>query len=155
MPEQLLTVAFLTGFLAATLRMATPILITALGEMFAERSGIMNLGIEGIMILGAFAGFAVAFLAGNLWMGLLGGGLAGALLGLIMGIASTRFQGNQTVAGLGIWIVCQGMSSFLNRSVFGVNAERPTVTTFAAVRIPWLADIPIVGDTLFNQNALV
>ncbi len=155
MIEQMLSIAFLTGFLAATLRMATPILITALGEMVAERSGIMNLGIEGILILGAFTGFAVAYKTGNLWIGLLCGGLAGAILGLVMGIAATRYRANQIVAGLGIWILCQGLGSFLNRTVFGLGVERPELNTFPILPIPLLSGIPILGSTLFSQNILV
>lgn len=155
MIEQMLTIAFLTGFLAATLRMATPILITALGEMVAERSGVMNLGIEGILILGAFTGFAVAYKTGNLWIGLLFGGLAGAILGLVMGVAATRYRANQIVAGLGIWILCQGLGSFLNRTVFGLGVERPELITFPSLPIPLLSGIPILGPTLFSQNILV
>jgi simple sugar transport system permease protein len=155
MIEQMLSIAFMTGFLAATLRMATPILITALGEMVAERSGIMNLGIEGILILGAFTGFTVAYKTGNLWIGLLCGGLAGAILGLVMGIAATRYRANQIVAGLGIWILCQGLGSFLNRTVFGLGVERPELNTFPTLPIPLLSGIPVLGPTLFSQNILV
>jgi simple sugar transport system permease protein len=155
MLQEIISIAFITGFLAATLRMASPILITALGEMVTERAGIMNLGIEGIMILGAFTGFSTAFLTGNLWLGFLFGGLAGMLFGLIMGIASVRYRANQIVAGLGIWILCQGLSSLLNRRVFGISASRPEITTFQPVAIPILSEIPILGDTLFSQNLIV
>jgi simple sugar transport system permease protein len=155
MLQEIISIAFITGFLAATLRMASPILITALGEMVTERAGIMNLGIEGIMILGAFTGFSTAFLTGNLWLGFLFGGLAGMLFGLIMGIASVRYRANQIVAGLGIWILCQGLSSLLNRRVFGISASRPEITTFQPVAIPVLSEIPILGDTLFSQNLIV
>lgn len=154
MIEQILTVTFLTGFLAATLRMAVPILITALGEMVAERSGVMNLGIEGIMILGAFSAFTVAYQTGNLWLGLLCGGLTGALLGLVMGVASVRFAANQVVAGLGIWIFCQGLASLLNRSIFSQAPDRP-METFSALPIPGLSRLPILGEALFSQNILV
>lgn len=155
MLEQLLSVTFIAGFLAAMLRLATPILITALGEMVAERSGVMNLGVEGIMVVGAFAGFAVAFHTGNLWLAFLGGGLAGALLGLVMAVMSIRFYANQIVAGLGIWILCQGLSSFLNRRFFGVVNSPLTVDVLEPISIPLLNRIPILGETLFNQNLVV
>jgi len=155
MLEQILSVTFLTGFLAAMFRMATPILITALGEMVTERSGIMNLGIEGIMIIGAFTGFTVSYQTGSLALGLLAGGLAGALLGLVMAVASVRYHANQIVAGLGIWILCQGASSFLNRRLFGITESRPAIATFSAIPIPGLAQIPILGESLFNQNLIV
>jgi general nucleoside transport system permease protein len=155
MLEQMLTITFITGILAATIRMATPILITALGEMISERAGILNLGIEGIMIVGAFFGFWISFISGNLWLGLLSGGLAGALFGLIMGIASIRYRANQIVTGLGIWILCSGLSSFLNRRVFGIGSDNRHIVTLEPVRIPFLSEIPIVGETLFNQNIIV
>jgi general nucleoside transport system permease protein len=155
MLEQMLTITFITGILAATIRMATPILITALGEMISERAGILNLGIEGIMIVGAFFGFWISFISGNLWLGLLSGGLAGALFGLIMGIASIRYRANQIVTGLGIWILCSGLSSFLNRRVFGIGSYNRHIVTLEPVRIPFLSEIPIVGETLFNQNIIV
>jgi len=94
MLDKILTISFFTGFLAATLRMMVPILVTALGEMISERSGIMNLGIEGILVVGAFAGFYAAFISGSLLIGFLVGGLAGLLLGWMMGVASVRFQAN-------------------------------------------------------------
>ncbi|MFB0546355.1 MAG: ABC transporter permease [Anaerolineae bacterium] len=155
MLQQILSVVFLTGFLASTLRMAAPILIAALGEMFSERSGIMNLGIEGIMILGAFTGFTVAFHTGSLWLGFISGGLAGAILGLAMGILAVRYHANQIVAGLGIWIFCQGLSSFLNRRVFGIVEVRPTVSVFSPISVPLFSKIPILGHTIFNQNVIV
>ncbi len=155
MPEQIFSIVFLTGFLAATLRMATPILIAALGEMIAERSGVLNLGIEGIMILGAFVGFWVAYQSGDLWWGFLWGGLAGGLIGLLMGIASVSFHANQIVSGLGIWIFCQGISSFLNRQIFGISAVRPQIPTLPIIPIPLLSKIPILGETLFSQNIIV
>jgi ABC-type uncharacterized transport system permease subunit len=155
MLQQILTITFITGFLAATLRVASPILITALGEMVNERAGIMNLGIEGIMIVGAFTGFSVAFETGSLGLGFLCGGIAGALLGLLMGLASVRYQANQIVAGLGIWILCQGLGSLLNRRVFGLSGTRPEITTLSSIPIPVLSKIPIIGDTFFNQNLIV
>jgi simple sugar transport system permease protein len=155
MLDQILTIGFMTGFLAATMRMMVPILVTALGETISERSGIMNLGIEGIMILGAFAGFYSAFTSGSLLLGFLMGGLAGLLLGVMMGVASVRFQANQIVAGVGIWIFCQGLSSFLNRSLFGVVDTRPSLTTLQPITFPYLAEIPIIGEVLFNQDLFV
>jgi ABC-type uncharacterized transport system permease subunit len=152
---QIFSIAFLTGFLAATLRLATPILITALGETVAERSGVMNLGVEGIMIVGAFAGFAVAVYTGNLWLGFLGGGLAGAGLGLVMAFMAIRFYANQIVAGLGIWILCQGLGSFLNRRFFGIVDTPLAIKALEPLPLPWLDRLPILGETLFNQNLIV
>lgn len=155
MLEQIFTLTFLTGFLVATIRMMTPILITALGEIIAERSGVMNLGIEGILIIGAFTGFTAAYESGSLILGFIAGGLAGALFGLVMGIASVRFKANQIVAGVGIWILCQGLSSLLSRSIYGIVDTRPSLTTFQPIPVPLLSDIPLLGPALFNQNIIV
>ncbi len=155
MIDQILTVGFITGFLAATIRMMVPILVTALGEMVAERSGIMNLGIEGIMIVGAFFGFYAAYIADSLLFGFLIGGLAGLILGWLMGVASVRFQANQIVAGVGIWIFCQGVGSLLNRSLFGVVDTRPSLTTLQPITFPVLSEIPILGEVVFNQDIFV
>lgn len=155
MLDEILTVTFLTGFLAATLRIMTPILIAALGEMFAERAGVLNLGIEGIMIIGSFAGFAGAYFTGSLLLGFVTGALAGALLGLAMGVLSIRLKANQIVAGLGIWILCQGLASFLNRSIFGIVDVRPSVSILPTISLPLLNQVPLLGETLFNQNIVV
>ena len=154
MTERILSEAFLTGLLAATLRMAAPILIIALGEMVAERSGIMNLGIEGIKILGSFCAFAVALATGNLWLGFICGGLVGLLMGLVMGVASVRYLANQIVTGLGIWILCQGLSSLLNRRVFEMASNQP-IPTFQPISIPVVSGVPVLGEVLFNQNLVV
>ena len=155
MSEQILTLAFLTGFLASAIRSAVPIAIAALGEAISERSGILNIGIEGILLFGAFAGFAAAYQTGNQWLGLLAGAISGALLGLLMGVVSIRYTANQIVAGLGIWIFCQGLTSFINRRMYGVTETILTVEMFKPIRLPVLGSIPILGDTLFNQNILV
>lgn len=155
MLDQIFSIVFLTGFLAATIRLATPILIAALGEMIAERSGVLNLGIEGIMLFGAFIGFWISYQSGNLWLGFLAGGLAGGIFGLLMGVVSIRYHANQIVSGLGIWILCQGLSSFLNRSVFGIRPTPPQIPTLSSIAIPGFSSLPILGDTIFNQNLIV
>src|SRR5512134_1222089 len=123
--DSILSLTFLVGLIAATLRVATPLVFATIGEVFTERSGILNLGIEGIMFLGAFVGFAGAYkadeagLAGYLWIGLLSAILAGILMGLLMGLFSVSFGVNQHVAGLGITLLCTGLSLFGFRMVFG------------------------------------
>lgn len=155
MLEQMATVAFLTGFLAATIRLATPILITALGEMVAERSGVMNLGIEGIMIIGAFVGFAAGYETGSSTLAFVAAGLAGAALGLLMSFLSISLSANQIVAGLGIWILCQGLASFLYRRFYGVTSSPLIIDVLEPLPLPLLSQIPILGKTLFNQNLVV
>ena len=97
----LITVAFVTGVLAASVRLATPILLTAVGEVFTERAGILNLGLEGTMLMGALGGFLGAYWTGNLWIGVLAAMVTGAIFGLLMGFISITVKANQVVAGLG------------------------------------------------------
>jgi simple sugar transport system permease protein len=147
-----LALSFLVGLIAATLRVATPLVYAAIGEVFTERSGILNLGIEGIMFLGAFVGFAAAYkadeagLAGYLWIGLLSAILAGILMGLLMGLFSVSFGVNQHVAGLGITLLCTGLSLFGFRMVFGERAVLPSIDPF-----PYLSPLrgaPVLGELL-------
>ena len=155
MIENMALITFITGFLGATIRMATPIIITSLGEMFTERSGVMNLGIEGIVWIGAFAGFTGTYLTGNLLVGFLFGALAGLILGLLMSVISVRFTGNQIVTGLGIWIFCNGLAGVLNRRIFGISSSIATISPLPNIPIPVLSSIPVLGETFFNQNIVV
>ena len=129
--------AFVISLLGATLRVATPLVYATIGELYTERSGVLNLGIEGIMFLGGFTGFAVAFAAndlgipGYLWVGLLGAMVAGAIMGLLMGLLSVTLGVNQHVSGLGITLLSIGLSLFGFRLVFGQRQVLPAVEPFA------------------------
>jgi simple sugar transport system permease protein len=149
--DQLLQV----GFFAAMLRVATPLLLATLGELFCERSGVLNLGIEGIMLIGAMTGFTAAYLTGDLWLGLLAAGLTGVLFGLLLGLLTVTLGLSQHVAGLGITLFCSGLSFFLYRLIFGQPSQPPNIEAFKPIPLPLLADIPILGPILFNQVALV
>lgn len=152
---ELITASFIIGILAASIRLATPILLTALGEIFTERAGILNLGLEGIMLMGALSGFLGAFWTGSLWLGVLAAILTGALFGLLMGFMSVTVKANQVVAGLGITILGSGLSTLLFRLAFGLRTTPPTLDIFPAAPIPWLSDLPVVGPVLFQHNVLV
>ena len=149
--------AFLIGLLAATLRVATPLLFATVGEVITERSGVLNLGIEGIMFLGAFVGFAVAYhanaigLPAYLWLGLAGAIGAGLVMGALMGFLSVSLGVNQHVAGLGITLLCTGLSLFGFRVVFGESAVLPSITPFGQFSI--VGDLPVLGAIL-RQYAL-
>lgn len=150
--ETALTLTFLVGLIAATLRVATPLVFASIGEVFTERSGILNLGIEGIMFLGAFVGFAAGYkaeeagLSGYLWIGLGSAILAGILMGLLMALFSVTFGVNQHVAGLGITLLCTGLSLFGFRMVFGERAVLPSIDPFAVVSP--LRGVPVAGELL-------
>ncbi len=151
----LLTTSFIIGILAASLRLATPILLAALGEIFVERAGILNLGIEGIMLMGALSGFLGAYWSGNLWVGVLAGMLVGALFGLLMGFMSITVKANQVVAGLGITILGGGLSTLLFRLAFGLRTVPPTLDIFPTRPLPGLGRLPLIGPILFEHNVLV
>jgi len=152
---ELLTTSFVIGILAASVRLATPILLAALGEIFVERAGILNLGVEGIMLMGALSGFLGAYWTGNLWVGVLAGMLTGALFGLLMGFMSITVKANQVVAGLGITILGGGLSTLLFRLAFGLRTIPPTLSIFPTLPIPGLSRIPFLGPVLFQHNILV
>lgn len=143
--------AFLVGLIAATLRVATPLILGTLGELFSERSGILNLGIEGTMFLGAFTGFAVAYTTGSLWLGLLAAVIAGVLAGLLMGLFTVTLGVNQHVSGLGITLLTTGISLFLYRVIFGERSVQPSIATFPKVSL--FGDTPILGP-IFEQYLL-
>lgn len=150
-------IVFLVGLIAATLRVATPLVFATIGELYTERAGILNLGIEGIMFLGAFVGFAVAAqtsqagLSGYLWLGLFGAALAGIIMGLLMGFFSVTLGVNQHVAGLGITLLSIGLSLFGFRLVFGESSVLPSIEPFAQYSI--FGDWPVVGP-VFRQYLL-
>lgn len=151
----LITPTFIIGILTATIRLATPILMVAIGEVFAERAGILNLGLEGTMLMGALAGFLGAYWAQNLWVGVLCSILVGILFALLMGFMSITAQVNQVVAGLGITILGGGLSTLLFRFSFGLRAMPPQISIFQNIPIPGLSEIPGLGTILFNHNILV
>ncbi|MBM4424004.1 MAG: ABC transporter permease [Chloroflexi bacterium] len=142
---------FLIGLIAATLRVATPLILGTLGELFCERAGILNLGIEGIMFFGAFVGFVVAGASGSLWLGVLAAILAGALAGLLMAFLAVQLGVNQHVSGLGITLLLTGFSLFSFRLVFGEPRVPPSIDPFS--RLSPLGETPILGP-IFEQYAL-
>jgi simple sugar transport system permease protein len=152
-----LFLTFLVGLIAATLRVATPLIYATIGEVYTERAGILNLGIEGIMFLGAFAGFVVAYKAnefgwgGYLWLGLLGAVVSGVVMSLLMGFFSVTLGVNQHVAGLGITLLCLGLSLFSFRLVFGESSVLPSIEPFDQFSI--FGDLPVLGP-IFEQYLL-
>jgi simple sugar transport system permease protein len=152
-----LFLTFLVGLIGATLRVATPLILATTGEVYSERAGILNLGIEGIMFLGAFVGFAVAAKASDaglssyLWLGLLGAIVAGMVMGSLMGFFSVTLGVNQHVSGLGITLLSIGLSLFGFRLVFGESSVLPSVEPFAQYSI--FGDLPVLGP-IFRQYLL-
>lgn len=147
---------FIIGLLAATLRVATPLILGTLGELYSERAGILNLGIEGTLFVGAFAGFAGAALTGSLWLGLLTAIVFGMLSGLLMALLTVRLGVNQHVSGLGLTLFWTGFSLFAFRLVFGESKVPPSIETFQTIspfgNLPWLG--PIFSQHILTYAAL-
>ena len=154
MMSQILEAAFISGLIGAMMRMATPIIFATLGEILAERSGVLNLGIEGIMLMGAMTGFLVSLSTGSLWLGVFMAALVGMALGLLMAFLSVHLGLSQHVSGLGITLFAAGLAMFIYRLHFGSPTVPPTVKPFQQVAIPWLSEMPIIGPGLFKQYTL-
>lgn len=143
-------------FLSATIRMAIPLLLAALGGILAERSGVLNIGIEGMMLVGAFFGSAGAIWSGNLWIGVLMGVLAGALLGLVLGVFAISLYANQITTGIILNLFAFGITSFLLKVFFGLGGANKTNTPpFEVISIPYLSDLPVIGPIFFRHILLV
>jgi len=142
------------GLLVATLRMTTPILFAAVGETITERSGVLNLGMEGIMLMGAIAGFIATFTTGNPWMGVLAAMLVGGLIGLIHAILSISLGVNQVVSGVSLTIFGMGMSTYIYRAYFGALPVPPSIEPFKVLTVPVLSGIPFIGPFLFQAYLL-
>lgn len=121
---------------AATLRVATPILFAALGELYCERAGILNLGIEGTMFIGALAGFLVSYVSQSVWLGLLAAIAAGVLFGALMALLTVRLGLNQHVSGLGTTLLASGLALFIYRLTFGAPSVQPKSPAFPLIEPP-------------------
>ena len=150
--SELFTLPVLLGILYTGIRLATPYLYAAIGETFAQTSGVLNLGVDGIMLMGAYSGFFVGMKTGSLVLGLLAAAVVGALMGLLMAVISVTLKAEQGISGIGLQLFGLGLSSLLFKETLGSVVS---INGFQPVKIPLLGDIPIIGDTLFNQNILV
>ena len=150
----LLSHLFAVAFWAATVRFAVPLILAAMGEVFSERAGILNIGLEGMMLSGAFGGVLGSFLFGSPWIGLLTAMLCGGLVGLIHAVVSVTVRGDQVVSGVAINITMLGLTTFLSRRFFEVG-QRTTVSAFSVWEVPFLSEIPFFGEVLFKHVPLV
>ena len=140
----------LVPILAAAVRSGTPVLYATLGEILTERAGIMNLGLEGVMLVGAYAGFSVTKSTGNPWLGLLAAALAGALLVTVHAFACIHLGANQVVSGLALTLCGTGLSSLLGRASIG-----ETIRGLGPLPLPGLSQIPFLGPVFFRHDPLV
>ena len=142
---------FILSALRAAIPAGTPLLFGTLGEVYAERSGVLNLGVEGMMIMGSVTAFGVAYATGNIWLAVLMAALAGGLLALVHAFASITLRVNQVVSGLALTMLGLGLSGILGKRYIG----QPLPAGFAPVNIPVLSDLPIIGPLLFQFDPLV
>ena len=137
MISSLFSVTVLVGILASGIRLATPYLYAAIGETFGQRSGVLNLGVEGQMLLGAFAAFYMVFITGNLWLAVLVAMIVGALMGLAMAFVTVNLQAQQGISGIGFYLFGLGLSDLLFQKMLGTVE---TVQGFQKVTIPYLSN---------------
>jgi simple sugar transport system permease protein len=152
MISDLFSAQVVLGILTSGIRLATPYLYAGIGETFSQRSGVLNLGVDGQMLMGAFAGFYVVFSTGNLWLGLLAALAVGALMGLAMAFISVTLHAEQGISGIGVYLFGLGLSELLFQETIGTVE---TVSGFRPLNIPVLSSIPILGEILFSHNILV
>ncbi len=146
----LLTATFWT----AAIRIASPLIFATMGELICERAGVLNLGIEGIMTAGAFAGWLAVYFGFDLWTGVAVAALAGALFGLLHGTLTVPLGLSQHVTGIGITLLASSLTYFIYRLALPEVTSPPKIEPFLPLAIPWLSEIPIVGPALFRQTAL-
>jgi simple sugar transport system permease protein len=146
----------LTGMLVSSVVRATPIALAALSGIWCERAGVVNIGIEGMMLVGAFASVVVASASGSMLLGVLGGIVAGAALAALHAVLAIRFRVDQVISGTGVIILALGATSFLQRAVLNENQSlNQPGPAIAAVGIPGLWRVPVLGPLLFNHSPII
>jgi len=141
----------LITILFAAIASGTILLYATVGEIITERSGILNLGVEGIMLMGAFFGFYVAYTTESLLLAIIGAAIIGGLMGLIHAFMTITLQANQVVSGLALTMFGSGASAFFGVSMVGKTLK----ASFEVIPIPLLSKIPVLGEVIFNHNILV
>jgi simple sugar transport system permease protein len=149
----LMSEAFLAALLFGAVTAAVPLLLAGLGEQMSEKAGVLNIGIEGMMAAGAYAGFLAAYLSGSFWAGFGAGAAAGLAVAALMALLCVRLGLNQIVIGIALTLMLQGLTALLHHIQFSRSYPRlPAVET---LRIPVLADIPVIGRAFFDQHPMV
>ncbi len=149
-----LDILLTASFWAAAIRIASPLVFATMGELICERAGVLNLGIEGIMTVGAFAGWFTVYSGGSLWTGVLVAAVAGGLFGLLQGLLAVPLGLSQHVVGIGITLLATSLTSFVYRLALPKVTSPPKIEPFAPLSVPGLSDIPVLGPALFGQTPL-
>lgn len=152
--SEIFDILLTASFWAATIRIASPLIFATLGELICERAGVLNLGIEGIMVIGAFTGWVAVYMGAPLWWGVMAAMLAGMAFGLLHATLTVPFGLSQHVVGLGVTLLATSTSYFTYRLMLPEVTSPPKIEPFQPLPIPGLSDIPLLGEALFSQTAL-
>ncbi len=144
------------ALLASAIRLSTPLLLAACGGLFCERSGVVNIALEGLMLIGAFAGATVAYFSGSAWVGVLAAATAGAVVASLHALASVRWRADQIVSGAGINILALGATPFLAKAIFDTTGSTPPIANpLPELHIPLIDGLPVIGTVLSGHSPLV
>ena len=146
---------FISNLILATVRMAVPLIFITTAELYSERAGMVNIGLEGLAAIGSLVGFLMCYITGSAWIGILCGAIAGILVNMIYAFATVTLCANHIVYGMAINIFAPALASFINRIYFGAGSQLNQIKLMDTVNIPGLKDIPIIGTLLFNQTPMV
>ncbi len=147
-------ILFQTTFWVAAIRIASPLIFATMGELICERAGVLNLGIEGIMVVGAFAGWFTVYSGGDLWAGVVVAALTGAAFGLLHSTLTVPLGLSQHVVGIGVTLLATSLTYFTYRLALPEVTSPPKIEAFQPLPIPVLSDIPLIGQALFAQTPL-
>ncbi|MDF2473827.1 MAG: transporter permease [Lachnospiraceae bacterium] len=153
--EAVLNVTFFQELLLSTIRMATPILIVALAELYSERAGQVNIGLDGIMAFGALVGFLTSYITGSPYLGILAGAVGGLLINMVYAFCTITLGAEQIVYGMAINIFAPALASFIYKIYFGISSTLAQATLMKVMPIPFLSKIPVLGPVLFNHTIIV
>ena len=151
--EALLTQAFLTALLFGAVTAGVPLLLAGLGEQISEKAGVLNIGIEGMMLFGAYWGFVAAYFSGSFWLGFLVGGVAGMAVALLMALFCIRLGMNQIVIGISLTLGAEGLTALLHH--FEFSRSYPRLDAAPTLALPGLIKLPVFGPALFHHHPLV
>ncbi len=155
MIEEVFQVIFSLNTFNAALRLSIPLALGAMGGAFSERAGIINIGLEGMLLMGAFAGVLGSYVTGNPWLGVINAIVAGTLAAWIFALFVIKFKANHVVAGVGINILAMGFTTWMMQMIWGTRGASPSVESIPAVVIYFVEDIPILGRLLGIQSPFV
>jgi len=151
--QGLFTDAFLTSLVFGAVSAGIPLLLAGLGEQVSEKAGVLNIGIEGMMLAGAYVGFVTAFYSSSLWLGFAGGAAGGAAVALVMALLCVRLGLNQIVVGIALTLGLEGLTALLHH--FQFSGTYPRLGAAASLPIPLLSEIPILGPALFDRHPII